>query len=237
MDPDHAPHLHTFGRFVLDSKQLTLTRSQDGNPTSVRVSAAEARLLHFFLTHAGSLHSKETLLAIGWDGRPVSASSLPVAIANLRRYLDTPEQEAVIRTLPRQGYLLMLSPAAMQAIPTASTPSLREPANLSADPAPLPGVDEPVAALPVAASRDAAPILLPRWQQRLLLGVMGSFLALLLLTGLYLSATWVSVRCEPAGQGTLCRIQKAASRLPTPAAGEIWLMVGEEQAKFEEKKP
>ncbi|WP_323945259.1 winged helix-turn-helix domain-containing protein [Aeromonas hydrophila] len=199
----------------------------------MRVSAAEARLLHFFLTHAGSLHSKETLLAIGWDGRPVSASSLPVAIANLRRYLDTPEQEAVIRTLPRQGYLLMLSPAAMQVIPTASTPSLSEPA----DPAPLPEVDEPVAALPVAASRDAAPILLPRWQQRLLLGVMGSFLALLLLTGLYLSATWVSVRCEPAGQGTLCRTQKAASRLPTPAAGEIWLMVGEEQAKFEEKKP
>ncbi|WP_323094466.1 winged helix-turn-helix domain-containing protein, partial [Aeromonas hydrophila] len=118
MDPDHAPHLHAFGRFVLDSKQLTLTRSQDGNPTSVRVSAAEARLLHFFLTHAGSLHSKETLLTIGWDGRPVSASSLPVAIANLRRYLDTPEQEVVIRTLPRQGYLLMLSPAAMQAIPT-----------------------------------------------------------------------------------------------------------------------
>ena len=237
MDPDHAPHLHAFGRFVLDSKQLTLTRSQDGNPTSVRVSAAEARLLHFFLTHAGSLHSKETLLAIGWDGRPVSASSLPVAIANLRRYLATPEQEAMIRTLPRQGYLLMLSPAAMQTIPTASTPSLREPANLSADPAPLPGVDEPVAALPVAASRDAVPIPLPRWQQRLLLGVMGLFLALLLLTGLYLSATWVSVRCEPAGQGTLCRTQKAASRLPTPAAGEIWLMVGEDQAKFEEKKP
>ncbi|HHQ4926913.1 TPA: winged helix-turn-helix domain-containing protein [Aeromonas hydrophila] len=234
MDPDHAPHLHTFGRFVLDSKQLTLTRSQDGNPTSVRVSAAEARLLHFFLTHAGSLHSKETLLAVGWDGRPVSASSLPVAIANLRRYLDTPEQEAVIRTLPRQGYLLMLSPAAMQAIPTTSTPSLSEPA---ADPAPLPEAGEPVATVPVAASRDAVPIPLPRWQQRLLLGVMGLFLALLLLTGLYLSATWVSVRCEPAGQGTLCRTQKAASRLPTPAAGEIWLMVGEDQAKFEEKKP
>lgn len=233
MDPDHAPHLHTFGRFVLDSKQLTLTRSQDGNPTSVRVSAAEARLLHFFLNHAGSLHSKETLLTIGWDGRPVSASSLPVAIANLRRYLDTPEQEAVIRTLPRQGYLLMLSPAAMQVIPTASTPSPSEPT----DPAPLPEVDEPVAALYVAASRDAVPIPLPRWQQRLLLGVMGLFLALLLLTGLYLSATWVSVRCEAAGQGTLCRTQKAASRLPTPAAGEIWLMVGEEQAKFEEKKP
>ncbi|MBL0568139.1 winged helix-turn-helix domain-containing protein [Aeromonas hydrophila] len=233
MDPDHAPHLHTFGRFVLDSKQLTLTRSQDGNPTSVRVSAAEARLLHFFLNHAGSLHSKETLLTIGWDGRPVSASSLPVAIANLRRYLDTPEQEAVIRTLPRQGYLLMLSPAAMQVIPTASTPSPSEPT----DPAPLPEVDEPVAALSVAASRDAVPIPLPRWQQRLLLGVMGLFLALLLLTGLYLSATWVSVRCEAAGQGTLCRTQKAASHLPTPAAGEIWLMVGEEQAKFEEKKP
>ncbi|HDX8356910.1 TPA: winged helix-turn-helix domain-containing protein [Aeromonas hydrophila] len=233
MDPDHAPHLHTFGRFVLDSKQLTLTRSQDGNPTSVRVSAAEARLLHFFLNHAGSLHSKETLLTIGWDGRPVSASSLPVAIANLRRYLDTPEQEAVIRTLPRQGYLLMLSPAAMQVIPTASMPSPSEPT----DPAPLPEVDEPVAALSVAASRDAVPIPLPRWQQRLLLGVMGLFLALLLLTGLYLSATWVSVRCEAAGQGTLCRTQKAASRLPTPAAGEIWLMVGEEQAKFEEKKP
>ncbi|HHQ4756126.1 TPA: winged helix-turn-helix domain-containing protein [Aeromonas hydrophila] len=199
----------------------------------MRVSAAEARLLHFFLTHAGSLHSKETLLTIGWDGRPVSASSLPVAIANLRRYLDTPEQEAVIRTLPRQGYLLMLSPAAMQAIPTASTPSLNEPT----DPAPLPEVDEPVAALSVAASRNAVPIPLPRWQQRLLLGVMGSFLALLLLTCLYLSATWVSVRCEPAGQGTLCRTQKAASHLPTPAAGEIWLMVGEEQAKFEEKKP
>ncbi|MGU5581288.1 hypothetical protein [Aeromonas hydrophila] len=78
---------------------------------------------------------------------------------------------------------------------------------------------------------------MPRWQQRLLLGVMGLFLALLLLTGLYLSATWVSVRCEPVGQGTLCRTQKAASRLPTPAAGEIWLMVGEDQAKFEEKKP
>ncbi|WP_323094512.1 hypothetical protein, partial [Aeromonas hydrophila] len=114
------------------------------------------------------------------------------------------------------------------------TPSLSEPA---ADPALLPEAGEPVATKPVAASRDTGPIPLPRWQQRLLLGVMGLFLALLLLTGLYLSATWVSVRCEPAGQGTLCRTQKAASRLPTPAAGEIWLMVGEDQAKFEEKKP
>jgi len=113
MLPDQDSHLHSFGRFVLDTKQLTLTRRQDGEPSVMRVSAAEARLLHYFLTHAGTLLSKETLLQTGWLGRPVSASSLPVAIANLRRYLDTPEQEAVIRTLPRQGYLFMLAPGAV----------------------------------------------------------------------------------------------------------------------------
>ena len=109
MLPDQDPHLYSFGRFVLDTKQLTLTRLQDNEPSAIRVSAAEARLIHYFLTHAGTLLSKETLLQTGWLGRPVSASSLPVAIANLRRYLDTPEQEVVIRTLPRQGYLFMLA--------------------------------------------------------------------------------------------------------------------------------
>lgn len=66
--------------------------------------------------------------------------------------------------------------------------------------------------------------------------MMGGFVLLLLLTGIYLSTTWVTVKCEPAGEGILCHTQKPASQLPTPKHGEIWLMVGDEQAKFQEKQ-
>lgn len=236
MLPDHHSHLHSFGRFVLDTKQLTLTRMQDSEPSVIRVSAAEARLLHYFLTHTGTLLNKESLLQTGWLGRPVSASSLPVAIANLRRYLDTPEQEVVIRTLPRQGYLFMLAPGA-GAAQDAERPL---PQDLS---------EEEAAATPVMSTADDTtyplsdtppeepkPIPLSTWQQNLMLAMMGGFVLLLLLTGIYLSTTWVSVKCESAGEGILCHTQKPVSQLPTPKQGEIWLMVGDEQAKFQEKQ-
>jgi DNA-binding winged helix-turn-helix (wHTH) protein len=232
MAQDHDSYLFSFGQFVLDTRQLTLTRVQNGETIAVRVSAAEARLLHYFLTHVGILQNKETLLQTGWAGRPVSASSLPVAIANLRRYLDTPEQEAVIRTLPRQGYLFMLAPG-------ADAPRHAE------QPAPLTQTEEDAPATsatteqatPVlgAPCQEPKPIPLSTWQQNLILTMMGGFLFLLLLTGIYLSTSWVTVTCEPAGAGTLCRTQKAAIQLPTPQKGEIWLMAGEVQTKFQEK--
>lgn len=236
MLPDQDSHLHSFGRFVLDTKQLTLTRRQDGEPSVMRVSAAEARLLHYFLTHAGTLLSKETLLQTGWLGRPVSASSLPVAIANLRRYLDTPEQEAVIRTLPRQGYLFMLAPGAVsvQEAELAQPQAARE-EEAAATPV-MSTADDPTHPVSATTSKEPKPLPLSSWQQNLMLIMMGGFVLLLLLTGIYLSTTWVTVKCEPAGEGILCHTQKPASQLPTPKQGEIWLMVGDEQAKFQEKQ-
>lgn len=236
MLPDQDPHLYSFGRFVLDTKQLTLTRLQDSEPSAIRVSAAEARLLHYFLTHAGTLLSKETLLQTGWLGRPVSASSLPVAIANLRRYLDTPEQEVVIRTLPRQGYLFMLASGvvAAQEAGQAQPQDPREKeatATLLMSPA-----DDTPHLVSATTSEEPKPLPLPSWQQNLMLIMMGGFVLLLLLIGIYLSTTWVTVKCEPAGAGILCHTQKPASQLPTPKQGEIWLMVGDEQAKFQGKQ-
>lgn len=238
MDKDDTPHLIPFGSFVLDTQQLNLSREQDGDTTTIRLSAAETRLLLFFLTHPGTLHSKETLLAEGWAGRPVSTSSLPVAIANLRRYLDTPEQEALIRTLPRQGYLFVRSAAATTAAQEvvsepdadAKTPLVEERQEPVAEPL---AVNLSNTEQMITAPTDQ-PIPLPRWQQRLLTTVMLVFIAILLLLAVNLSSNWISVRCSAVGDGTVCQTQLPVTKLPQPQAGETWLVIGnDDQQKLE----
>lgn len=237
MDQDDTPHLFPFGSFVLDTQQLSLSREQGGETTTFRLSAAETRLLLFFLTNPGTLHSKETLLGEGWAGRPVSTSSLPVAIANLRRYLDTPEQEALIRTLPRQGYLFVLSATASIAASVNDPETVADDQSVSLEPGPQVVAEtarvSPVTAEPVAALTVDQPIPLPRWQQRLLASVMGMFLAITLLVVIYLSSNWITVTCTAVGSGTVCQTQQPVATLPTPQSGETWLVIGNMQQKSE----
>jgi len=57
------------------------------------------------LAHAGTVVSKDQLIASAWDGLAVTDNSLEQAISGLRRVLgDGPSGDAYIQTVPRQGY-------------------------------------------------------------------------------------------------------------------------------------
>ncbi len=106
--PVTLDHYWRFGSFYLDSRHQVLQKRVGEQLIQFRLPQAETRLLCLFLQTAGEVQHKDLLLQHGWCNRPVSSGSLPVAITNLRRYLDTTPLEAEICTLPKQGYLLAL---------------------------------------------------------------------------------------------------------------------------------
>ncbi|MGL4754746.1 MAG: winged helix-turn-helix domain-containing protein [Aeromonadaceae bacterium] len=71
-----------------------------------KLSEAEARILEHLLENTGEYFSKEHLISIGWNGRPVSSNSLPVAIGNIRKLQY--EDFFSITNLTKVGYALIL---------------------------------------------------------------------------------------------------------------------------------
>ncbi|HAD41708.1 MAG TPA: hypothetical protein DCF97_01090 [Plesiomonas shigelloides] len=238
MTEGSEPHAYCFCGINFDTRHLTLTACLDGEAACYRLSAAEGRLLAFFLRHLQIAHSKETLISVAWLGRPVSTSSLPVAIANLRRYLSSFGQNDLIRTLPRQGYLFALSPAQLSC---ADLPDTH-----------LPADDDMVFVAPPDSAEalemqeesitQASPLSVDKKEpvnrcskrQYFYWSALGLFWLILLVFIIYLSAVWVDVDCQPVGGGTVCKTQRAASVMPSPKKGEVWLMIGDQQVRLEE---
>jgi len=72
-----------------------------------RLGTHPLRLLAVLQQHPGEILSHEALTAQVWEDRAVSSHSLPHAIHTLRTALaDNGKQQRIIRTIPKQGYVL-----------------------------------------------------------------------------------------------------------------------------------
>ena len=89
-----------FGAFVLDTGRALLTR--DGAEVTLRPKTFA--LLTYMTRHPGRVLAKEELLAAVWPGVVVNDESLSQCVRELRAALGD-ERQALIRTIPRRGYL------------------------------------------------------------------------------------------------------------------------------------
>lgn len=72
-----------------------------------RLGTHPLRLLAVLQQHPGEILSHEDLTAQVWEDRAVGSNSLPHAIHTLRTALaDNGKQQRIIRTIPKQGYVL-----------------------------------------------------------------------------------------------------------------------------------
>lgn len=105
-----APVRYSFGDFVLDVAERSLTRrgsSADQSQGAERVSLQPKTfdLLVHLVSHAGKLHTKQALLDQVWGKVVVTENSLTRSIHQLRTALDdTAEAPRFVETVPRAGY-------------------------------------------------------------------------------------------------------------------------------------
>jgi DNA-binding winged helix-turn-helix (wHTH) protein/Tfp pilus assembly protein PilF len=92
---------YAFDNVVVDAIARRVTRGGELVPIPDR----HIGVLLYLLAHAGTVVSKDQLIASAWDGLAVTDNSLEQAISGLRRLLgDRPAGGPYIQTVPRQGY-------------------------------------------------------------------------------------------------------------------------------------
>lgn len=92
---------YAFDSLVVDAAARRVTRGGEVVPIPDR----HIGVLIALLAHAGTVVSKDQLIASAWDGLAVTDNSLEQAISGLRRVLgDSPTGDPYIQTVPRQGY-------------------------------------------------------------------------------------------------------------------------------------
>ncbi|UVC09279.1 winged helix-turn-helix domain-containing protein [Rhizobium sp. TH2] len=101
------------GEFRLDAAGGVLRRSGEVVPVRAKTFAFLCHLAH----NRGRVISKDELLQAVWPGLFVSEDSLTQCVSELRKVLGT-GAEAMLRTVPKRGYLL----ASEAAVPAAGLP-------------------------------------------------------------------------------------------------------------------
>jgi DNA-binding winged helix-turn-helix (wHTH) protein len=92
---------YAFDNVVVDAVARRVTRGGE----VVLIPDRHIGVLLHLLAHAGTIVSKDQLIASAWDGLAVTDNSLEQAISGLRRVLgDSPAGSPYIQTVPRQGY-------------------------------------------------------------------------------------------------------------------------------------
>jgi len=97
-------HIIRSGKYRLDTNLCKFFRGDEEIP----ISATEYRLLHFLMTNAGQVLSKEQILSSLWDNRGnfVDENTLPVNISRLRAKLEEdPKTPRIIKTIHGIGYI------------------------------------------------------------------------------------------------------------------------------------
>jgi DNA-binding winged helix-turn-helix (wHTH) protein/pimeloyl-ACP methyl ester carboxylesterase len=93
-----------FAGHVLDTERHSLTRGAQ----AVKVEPQVFDLLCLLLRNAGQLVSRDAMIAEIWQGRVVSDDAISAGIAAARRIVgDSGKRQAVIRTVPRRGLILV----------------------------------------------------------------------------------------------------------------------------------
>ncbi len=103
-------HRFRIGSCVLDLERGVLERSGDILPVRAKTFALLSRLAH----SAGHVVSKSDLLDAIWPDTTVTEDSLTQAVKDARRVLAD-EDQSILRTVPKRGYLLVCDVDAAQA--------------------------------------------------------------------------------------------------------------------------
>lgn len=126
------------GTFVLDLGRCDLFDAQ-GRPVGLRAQAL--KLLLVLGEHAGQVVGKEELQRRVWGDLIVTEDSIVQAVGDIRRVLGD-DGHALLRTVPRRGYLLGAAPTAT--LPSGATPpSADNPVRPSTDSAASAGTPRP----------------------------------------------------------------------------------------------
>jgi DNA-binding winged helix-turn-helix (wHTH) protein/Tfp pilus assembly protein PilF len=92
---------YSFGDFELDPQARRLLRCG----TAVSLPDRHFEVLHQLVSHAGTVLSKDALVAAAWGDVAVTDNSLEQAVSTLRRTLGTgSDGRSLIETVPRRGY-------------------------------------------------------------------------------------------------------------------------------------
>jgi adenylate cyclase len=100
MGPGPRGPVYRFGRFDLDLRRGALL--EDGAERALRPKAFA--LLRHFAENPGRLIGRDEIMATVWPGVFVSDDSIAQCVKEIRRALGD-EEQALLRTLPRRGYL------------------------------------------------------------------------------------------------------------------------------------
>jgi len=93
--------VYSFGPFQLDTRSKRLTRDSE----RVGISERHVSVLQHLLANAGSIVSKDALIAAAWEDVAVTDNSLEQVISALRRLIgDAPDGRPRLETVPRRGY-------------------------------------------------------------------------------------------------------------------------------------
>ena len=135
MDTDR----YRFGEFTLDVPRACLTRAD----AEVALRPKSFDLLHYLVTHAGRVVSKDELLGAIWPKVVVTEDSLTRCVFEVRAALGDGDH-SMIKTLPKRGYLFA-NPVIQLASPALENqpPAAEQPATLSAPPTESPPESPP----------------------------------------------------------------------------------------------
>jgi DNA-binding winged helix-turn-helix (wHTH) protein len=93
--------IYAFGSFELDERRKRLTRGG----SAISLSDRNLRVLLSLVEQAGTVVSKDALIAAAWGDVAVTDNSLEQAISAIRRALGAADAGAAqVETVPRQGY-------------------------------------------------------------------------------------------------------------------------------------
>ncbi len=92
---------YTIGDVVINSVSKTVTKANK----SVHLTAKEFQLLEYLAAHRGEVLSKDQLLDHVWaDDSRVQHNTVETFVANLRKKIDKPGGENIVRTVRGFGY-------------------------------------------------------------------------------------------------------------------------------------
>ncbi len=119
-DPSYA-----IGKRVFEPHRGAL-RASDGTETVLRPKTAQVLL--YLAERGGQLVSRHEVVEAVWPGVYVTENGLTQCVADIRRALGP--EEALLRTLPRRGYVLDMAPVAVPAMPADVPGAVRHPSGI-----------------------------------------------------------------------------------------------------------
>ncbi len=99
-------HFIQIGEWIFDSQAQQLSRAQQ----TLQLEPISSALLHYLCQNDKRIVTRDDLICHVWNNRVVSDSAINRVISMLRKHLaDDPQKPSYIRTVHKQGYLLLVS--------------------------------------------------------------------------------------------------------------------------------